>query len=182
MKQLWQELMVGFGCDTIPALPYNHNTLIWVGLNWKVIYFSMGVFLHVLARWSWGCLRPWMYYPNTYAVPRMTGFDITGRSRSWAEVPILGCVIERLWLIIRILSMIIQVLPWRMYRMLWWKCTPSAEDRNYSNSRVHGQGRLDGHTVPLSVLVKIKLCMKLNQLNCGKEVKDISSYLSNLDN
>ena len=40
---LTQKLMVGFGCDTIPALPYNHNTLIWVGLSWKVMDFSMGV-------------------------------------------------------------------------------------------------------------------------------------------
>ena len=110
----------------------------------------------MLARLSWGCLRPWMNYPNTYAVPRMADLSMAGRSRSWAEVPILGCVIERLWLIIRIRRMIIQVLPWRMYRMLWWKCTTSAEDRNYSNSRVHGQGRLDGHTVPLSDVFKIK--------------------------
>ena len=40
---LWQKLMVGFGCDTIPILQYNHNTWwFWVGLNWKLIYFSMG--------------------------------------------------------------------------------------------------------------------------------------------
>ena len=38
----WQKLMVGFGCDTIPILQYNHNTWIWVGLNWKLMYLSMG--------------------------------------------------------------------------------------------------------------------------------------------
>ena len=34
--------MVGFGCDTIPILRYPHNTWIWVGLNWKFMYHSMG--------------------------------------------------------------------------------------------------------------------------------------------
>ena len=51
-----------------------------------------------------------MNYLNTYAVPRMAdchgwGIKLIG------EVPILGCVIERLWLIVCIPSMIIQVLP-----------------------------------------------------------------------
>ena len=41
----WRKLMVGFGCDTIPILQYNHNTCIWVGLNWKLMYFSMGSLL-----------------------------------------------------------------------------------------------------------------------------------------
>ena len=72
------------------------------------------------------------------------------------------------------------------------KVYPSAEDRNYSNSRVHGQGRLDGHTVPLSELVKLKydlnydwkydlncdyeLWLDLNQLNCGNDMKKLGSY------
>ena len=100
------------------------------------------------------------------------------------EVPILGCVIERLWLIIRIPSMIIQVLPWRMYQMLWWKCTTSAEGRNYSNSRVRGHGRLDGHTVPSSDVLKMKV-----DLNCDFDLTTaelwtwhLGSHLSNLDN
>ena len=37
--------MVGFGCDTIPILLYPHNTWIWVGLNWKFMYLSMGSLL-----------------------------------------------------------------------------------------------------------------------------------------
>ena len=51
-----------------------------------------------------------MNYLSTYAVPRMA------ESHGWeakliGEVPILGYVIERLWLMIRILSMIIQGYP-----------------------------------------------------------------------
>ena len=41
-ETIWQQLMIEFGCDTIPALPYNHNTWNWVGLNWKFMYLSMG--------------------------------------------------------------------------------------------------------------------------------------------
>ena len=46
----------------------------------------------------------------TYAVPKMT--DGHGwEAKLIGEVPILGCVIERLGLIIRILSMMIQGYP-----------------------------------------------------------------------
>ena len=114
-RWLWQKLMVGFGCDTIPALPYNHNTWNWVGLNWKFMYLSMGSLTCEkevklwLPRDKW----KWMTYPNTYAVPRMT--DCHGwEAKLIGEVPILGYVIERLWLIIRIPSVIIQACSWRM--------------------------------------------------------------------
>ena len=54
---------------------------------------------------------------STYAVPKMTD------GHGWeamliGEVLILGCVIERLRLIIHILSMLIQDYPWWMNRIL----------------------------------------------------------------
>ena len=77
---------------------------------------------------------------STYAVPKMTD------GHGWeamliGEVLILGCVKERLCLIICILSMMIQGIPDRcieycvkvylLYRL-----------SNYSNSRVRGHGQL----------------------------------------
>ena len=57
------------------------------------------------------------------------------------EVPILGFVSKRFRLIIRILRMIIQGCPWRMYQMLWWKCTPSAECKTI---RIAASAVMDG--------------------------------------
>ena len=106
------------------------------------MYFSMGSLTCEtevklwLPRDKW----KWMTYPNTYAVPRMA--DCHGwEAKLIGEVPILGYVIERLWLIIRILSMIIQGYPWRMYQKLWHKCTTSAECKTI---RIAASAVMDG--------------------------------------
>ena len=92
----------------------------WVTLSRKFICISMGS----LAGEVWGEATSWCVF--TYEVPRMA--DGHGwEAKLIAEVLILECVKERLWLIIRILSMMIQGYPWRMYRILWWKCTTSTE-------------------------------------------------------
>ena len=124
--------MVGFGCDTTPNLPYNHNTWIWVGLNWKFMYLSMGslwtsaigVTPKAASGKKWNEMKELL--ENAYAVPGMADCHYW-EAKLIGEVPILGYVIERLRLIIRILSMIIRDYTWRMYQMLWWKCTTSAE-------------------------------------------------------
>ena len=128
-KWLWQKLMVGFGCDTIPILQYNHNTWIWVGLNWKFMYLSMGSLLDKChGGYAESCLQ-WLRVMkrkgdlNRLCSPRLT-IGHYWEAKLIGEVPILGYVIERLWLIFRIPCMIIQGYPWRMYQMLWWKCTP----------------------------------------------------------
>ena len=55
-----------FGCDTIPTLPYNHDTRIWVGLNWNFIYLSISS----LTAKVWAEATLWRL--STYAVPKMT--------------------------------------------------------------------------------------------------------------
>ena len=115
---LWQKLMVGFGCDTIPALAYPHNTWNWVGLNWKFMYLSMGsLWTSVIgvtskaASGKIGCVSK--SYLKRLCSPRLTVGHYWG-AQLIGEVPILEYVIERLWLMIRILSMLIQGYPWRM--------------------------------------------------------------------
>ena len=121
-------------------LPYNHNTRIWVGLNWKFICLSMGSLT-----WKRGEAEAtswkWMTYPSPMQFP--------GWRLSW-----LGGQAHRGGAYTRVCNWKVMVdyphtmyvesgLSWRMYRMLWWKCTTSAEGRNYSNSRVRGHGRLE---------------------------------------
>ena len=164
---LWQKLMVGFGCDTIPILLYPHNTWQWVGLNWKFMYFSMGSLwtsvIGVMPR-----LPPWKVkwrenevndLPKPCAVPRMAVCHHL-EAKLMGEVPILGYVIERLWLIIRILNMIIQGYPWRMYQKLWHKCTTSAECKTIRIAAPAVMGSWKGHTVPLSDVFKMTCDLK----------------------
>ena len=143
---LCQKLMVGFGCDIFPILQYNHNTWIWVGLNWKFMYLSMGSLLDKCHRgYAKNCLR-FKIISNERVT--LTAYAVPGLAvcQDWeatliGEVPILGYVIERFRLIIRIPSMIIQGCPWRMYQMLWWKCTPSAECKTI---RIAASAVMDG--------------------------------------
>jgi len=140
--------MVVFGCDTISILPYNHNTRIWVGLDWKFIYLSMGS----LATEVWAESTSW--WLSTCAVPKMT--DGYGwETKLTVKVPILGCAIERLGLIIRILSMMDQDCSWRMYRMLWWKCTTSAECQTIRIATFAVMDRWSGHTILSSDVFKM---------------------------
>ena len=152
-RWLWQKLMVGFGCDTIPILPYNHNTWIWVGLNWKLMYFSMGSLWTSVIEVMPEKLPPphlnWSTWKRLCS-PRLTDVSLLGGPARIGEVPVLGYVIERFRSIIRILSMIIQDCPWRMYRMLWWKCTPSAECKTIRVAASAVMDGWDGHTVPSS--------------------------------
>ena len=90
------------------------------------------------------------------------------------EVPILGYVIERFRLIIRILSMIIQGCTWRMYQMLWWKCTPSAECKTIRIAASAVMDGWDGHTVPLSDVVYYNWWLERwswldSQQSCGND-------------
>ena len=54
------------GCDTIPTLPYNHDTRIWVGLDWNFIYLSISS----LTAKVWAEDTLWRL--STCAVPKMT--------------------------------------------------------------------------------------------------------------
>ena len=106
----------GLGSDAIPFqfYKYPHNTWIWVRLSWKLMYFSMGSLwtsvIGVMPRlppywWSdvkWREMR-WMSGPSPVQFPGWPRV-FTGRPSSWGEVPILGYVSERLWLMIRVLS------------------------------------------------------------------------------
>ena len=150
-----QKLMVGFGCDTIPILLYPHNTWIWVGLNWKFMYFSMGSLLDKChGGYAESCLH-WLRAIKRKGNLNRLCSSWDGGCHNWeatliGEVLVLGYVIERFRLIIRIPSMIIQGCPWRMYQMLWWKCTPSVECKTI---RIAASAVMDGwvgHTVPLS--------------------------------
>ena len=120
---------------------------IWVGLDWKFIYLSMGS----LGAKVWAEATLWRL--STCAVPKMTvghGWE----AKLTGEVLILGRVIERLGLIIRILSMVIQDCSWRMYKILWWKCTTSVECQTI---RIAASAVLDSwsrHTVPPSDVFK----------------------------
>src|SRR3954467_722199 len=79
---------------------------------------------------------------STCAVPKMT--DGHGwEAKLIGEVPILGCVIERLGLIIRILSMIIQGLSLTDVSNVVVKVYHLCRVSNYSNSRIRGYGQLE---------------------------------------
>ena len=87
--------------DAIPFQFYRTTTIPknWVGLDWKLIYLSMGS----LTAKVWDEAILWRL--STCAVPKMTvghGWE----AKLTGEVPILGRVIERLGLIILILSMV----------------------------------------------------------------------------
>ena len=127
------------GClDAIPSQFYHTTTIpeIWVGLDWKFINLSMGC----LAAKVWA--EPTLWRFSTCVVPKMTvghGWE----AKLTREVPILGHVIERLGLIIHILSLVnlglfltdvsnVVVKVYHLYRV-----------SNYSNSRVHGHGQLE---------------------------------------
>ena len=139
------------GClDAIPFQFYRKTTIpeIWVGLDWKFIYLSMGF----LTEEVWAEATSW--WMSTCAVPKMTdghGWEV----KLIGEVPILGCVIERLGLIIRILSMVIQDCSWQMYRMLWWKCTISAECQTIRIALSKVMDSWSVHTVPPSDVFKM---------------------------
>ena len=140
--------MVAFGCDTIPTLPYNHNTQIWVGLDRKFIYLSMGS----LADEVWAEATSW--WLSTCLVTKMK--DGHGwEAKLIGEVPILGCVIERLGLIIRIQSMVNQDCSWQMYRMLWWKFTIPVECQTIRIATSTVMDSWSGHTVPSSDVFKM---------------------------
>ena len=90
------------GClDAIPFQFYRTTTIpeYWVGLDWKLIYLSISS----LTAKVWAEATLWRL--STCAVPKMTvghGWE----AKLTGEVLILGRVIERLGLIIRILSMV----------------------------------------------------------------------------
>ena len=90
------------GClDAIPFQFYRTTTIPedWVGLDWKLIYLSISS----LTAKVWAEATLWRL--STCAVPKMTvghGWE----AKLIGEVLILGRVIERLGLIIRILSMV----------------------------------------------------------------------------
>ena len=90
------------GClDAIPFQFYRTTTIpeYWVGLDWKLIYLSISF----LPAKVWAEATLWRL--STCAVPKMTvghGWE----AKLTGEVLILGRVIERLGLIIRILSMV----------------------------------------------------------------------------
>ena len=141
-KNWWLSL-----CDTIPTLPYNHDTRIWVGLDWNFIYLSISS----LTAKVWAEATLWRL--STCAVPKMTvghGWE----AKLTGEVLILGRIIERLGLIIRILSMVIQDFSWRMYQILWWKCTTSAECQTIRIAASAVMDSWSGHTVPSSDVFK----------------------------
>ena len=111
----WQKLMIGFGCDTIPIFEYPHNTWLWVGLSWKFMCLSMGsLWTHIIGvtleaasvveKW---CELRWIVRPSPVQFPGWLAV-FTGRPSSWGEVPVLGYVIERLWLVVRTRSVINQ--------------------------------------------------------------------------
>ena len=120
----------------------------WVGLSRKFICVSMGS----LTEEVWAKATSW--WMSTYAVPKMV--DGHGwEAKLIGEVPILRCVIERLGLIIRILSMVIQGCSWRMYQMLWWKCTTSAECQTIRIAASAVMDSWSGHTVSPSDVFKM---------------------------
>ena len=90
------------GClDAIPFQFYRTTTIPedWVGLDWNLIYLSISS----LTAKVWAEATLWRL--STCAVPKMTvghGWE----AKLTGEVLILGRVIERLGLIIRILSMV----------------------------------------------------------------------------
>ena len=176
-KWLRQKLMVRFGCDSIPILLYPHNTWQWVGLNWKFMYLSMGSLLDKCHRGLCRKLPPDGCVSSSYlkclCSPRLAVGHYWG-AQLIGEVPVLGYVIKRLWLMIRILSMIIQGYPWRMYQKLWHKCTTSAECKTI---RIAASAVMDGwkgHTVPLSDTLKMTCDLKgdfkfWSQQSCGND-------------
>ena len=103
------------GSDAIPFqfLQYPHNTWIWVGLNWKFMYFSMGSLLDKCHRGLGRKLPPMTAGHkkkgdlNRLCSPRLAICHYWG-AQLIGEVPVLEYVSERLWLMIRIQSMIIQ--------------------------------------------------------------------------
>ena len=127
------------GClDVIPFQLYR-TTIIpesWVGLDWKFIYLSISSLTAKV--WAKGTL--WRL--STCAVPKMTvghGWE----AKLTGEVLILGRIIERLGLIIRIQSMVnsrfiltdVSDIVVKVYHL----CRVS----NYSNSHVRGYGQLE---------------------------------------
>ena len=108
----------------------------WVGLDWKVIYFSISS----LTVKVWAEATLWRL--STCVVPKMTvghGWE----AKLTGEVLILGRIIERLGLIIRIPSMVNSRFfltdVWDIVVKVYHLCRVS----NYSNSRVRGYGQLE---------------------------------------
>ena len=120
----------------------------WVRLSRKFICISISS----LAGEVWAEATSW--WLSTYAVPRMADGH-WWEAKLIGAVPIIEYVIERLWLIIRILRMMIQGYPWRMYRILWWKCTTSAECQTIRIAVSAVMDSWSGHTVPLSDVFKM---------------------------
>ena len=127
------------GClDAIPFQFYRTTTIPedWVGLDWKLIYLSISS----LTAKVWAEATLWRL--STYAVPKMTvghGWE----AKLTGEVLILGRVIERLGLIIRILSMVNSGLFLTDVSNVVVKVYNLCRVSNYSNSRVRGYGQLE---------------------------------------
>ena len=149
-----QKLMVGFGCDTIPILQYNHNTWwFWVGLNWKLMCLSTGSLWTSANEVTPEKLPP----PPTWTEPLETPMQYP----DWRIVSLLGGPAHRGGACTRVCNWKVSVdyphtkydysgCPWRMYRMLWWKCTPSAECKTIRVAASAVMDGWDGHTVPSS--------------------------------
>ena len=126
------------GClDALPFQFYRTTTIpkIWVGLDLKFIYLSMGS----LAEEVWA--KATSLWLPTYAVPKMK-VDHGWEATLTGEVPILGRVIKRLGLIIRILSMVNSGLFLMDVSNIVVKVYHLCRVSNYSNSCVHGYGQL----------------------------------------
>ena len=127
------------GCMDAILFQLYRTTMIpesWVELDWKLIYFSISSLMAKV----WAEATLWRL--STCAVPKMTvghGWEAT----LTGEVLILGLIIERLRLIIRILSMVnsrfiltdVSDVVVKVYHL----CRVS----NYSNSHVRGYGQFE---------------------------------------
>ena len=96
---------------------------------------------------------------------------ITGRPSSWGEVPILGGVIERLWLIIRIQCMLNRVYPDGCIKCCGESVPPL---QRVETIRIAASAVMDGwkgHTIPLSDVFTIKGDLKGDLKGDGDLVK-----------
>ena len=89
----------------------------------------------------WRGMR-WMSGPSPVQFPGWL-YAFTGRPSSWGEVLILGSVSERLWLMIRVLCYDDSGKSRRMKSNVVAQVCNLCRVSIYSNSRVHGYGRLE---------------------------------------
>ena len=144
-----------FECDTFPIFEYPHNTLLWVGLNWKFMHLSMGSLwtsiIGVMPRLPplkviW-CEMRWIFRPKPCAVPRLTvclhweaklmGRGTYTRVCKW-KVMVDDPSTELRWF---------RVIPDGCNQMLWHKCATSAECKSIRIAVSTVTDGWKGHTV-----------------------------------